>query len=348
INDLQAQDRKKSRRSSTKEVVVNGEVKEVVVNGFKLDGDEIVIRKKDGKDSKVTVEIKNDKILVNGKPIEDFESDDVSVSKRKPTRIVYGSPASPFREGTVRAYGAETPDYEVANRLFQALPGMEAPDPNRAFLGISTSKSDDGVEILQVTSGSGAEKAGLKSGDLILTIDGEKIESPEQVTSSIRKHKIDDKVAIYYKRDGKENKTTATLGKAESLTVIGFGRGQEFGGNNALELRSPGFNLNNGSNWNTVSVTGYQRIGIRAQDTEDGNGVKVLDISDNSLAEKAGLQEDDIITSFDGKKITSADELTAAAKEARSKPSFEIKYTRDGKAQTAEIKIPKKLKTTSL
>ncbi|MET0243537.1 MAG: PDZ domain-containing protein, partial [Flavitalea sp.] len=343
IDTVHAQDKKKSRKSSTREVVVDGEVKEVIVDGYKLDGDEIVIRKKAGKDSKVTVEIKDDKILVNGKPIEDFESEDVSVSKRKPTRIVYGSPASPFRQGTVRAYGSQVPEYEAQNRLFQALPGFEAPDPDRAFLGISTSKTESGVEILQVTSGSGAEKAGLKPGDVIRTIDGEKIESPDQVTSAIRKHKIDDKIAIYYKRDGKENKTTATLGKAETLTVTGFKRGQAFDGNGNFEFQTPGFNFDNGGNWNTISVTGYQRIGIRAQDTEDGNGVKVLDVSDNSLAEKAGLKEDDIITSLDGKKITSADELTAAAKEARTKPSFEVKYMRDGKAQTAEIKIPKKL-----
>jgi serine protease Do len=95
-------------------------------------------------------------------------------------------------------------------------------------------------------------------------------------------------------------------------------------------------------------ISGRPMIGIRAQDTEDGKGAKVLDVSDDSPAEKAGIREDDVITSFDGKKINNADELSAAAKEARTKTSVEIKYNRDGKSQTAEIKIPKKLKTTNL
>jgi len=87
--------------------------------------------------------------------------------------------------------------------------------------------------------------------------------------------------------------------------------------------------------------TGRPRLGIKAQDTEDGKGVKVLDIDDESAADKAGIKEGDIITEFDGKPVNSADELAAGARTAKDKSSIRLKINRDGKSQDVEVKIPK-------
>jgi serine protease Do len=93
---------------------------------------------------------------------------------------------------------------------------------------------------------------------------------------------------------------------------------------------------------------GKPRIGIKAQDTEEGKGVKVLGVDDESAAEKAGIKKDDVITEFDGKKVNSTDELASAAREAKDKSAFKITFNRDGKSQTVEVKTPKKLKTANL
>src|ERR1700760_5094547 len=45
--------------------------------------DEIVIRHKGDKDAKVTVEIKNGEMLINGKPASEYKGDDVTISKRR-------------------------------------------------------------------------------------------------------------------------------------------------------------------------------------------------------------------------------------------------------------------------
>src|SRR5258708_10020211 len=53
-------------------------------SGDKLrDHDEIVIRHKGNKDARVTVEIKDNKVFVNGKPVSEFNDDNVSVRKKK-------------------------------------------------------------------------------------------------------------------------------------------------------------------------------------------------------------------------------------------------------------------------
>jgi serine protease Do len=300
------------------------------------DYEEIIIRKKGDGDAKVTVEIIDGKVKVDGKSLDAFESDDISVLTRKPAQIVYGRPASPFRTGTVTVNGR----------------AMNS-NANRAFLGVATQESADGVKIEEVTDGSAAEKSGLKEGDIILKIDDAKISEPSDVTQAIRKHKPEDKVTITYKRSGKENKATATLGKSEELTVTGYGNmappPPPLQGLNSLEnmyFDSPDFNLNlDGRN---VFLRGRPRVGIRAQDTEDDKGAKVLDVSNESAAAKAGIQKDDIITSYDGKNVKNADDLAEASQEAREKNTIDVKLERAGKSQTVQIKIPKKLKTTTL
>jgi len=295
--------------------------------------EEIIIKKKKDADTKVTVEIKDGEVKVDGKPIDDYESDVVSVRRRKPAVIGYQTSPSPFRAGSV------------------TINGFPSNDPDRAFLGISSREVKEGVSVQQVTKESGAEKAGLKSGDIIVKIDDRIIEDPQDITSEIRKHKPEDKVTITYKRDGKEAKTTAILTKVKNATFEAFGRAgadfPELGNMRSFQDLNHNFNFDSRDGQNMIAF-GRPRIGIRAQDTEESNGAKVLDVAEESLAAKAGIKENDVITSFDGKKITNADDLSDAAQEAKDKSSIEVKFNRAGKSQNVEIKIPKKLKTTNL
>lgn len=60
-----------------------------------------------------------------------------------------------------------------------------------------------GVYILQVDSGSNAAYAGLQSGDMLVSIDDEKISSADQVVDIISGHKVDDVIQVQVKRAGK-------------------------------------------------------------------------------------------------------------------------------------------------
>src|SRR4051794_26361046 len=61
--------------------------------------DLIIVRPKNGKDSKVTIEVKDGEVKVNGKPLSEFNDDNVTVSKRKSLEAVTiaGMPNSRFR-----------------------------------------------------------------------------------------------------------------------------------------------------------------------------------------------------------------------------------------------------------
>ena len=68
------------------------------------------------------------------------------------------------------------------------------------------------------------------------------------------------------------------------------------------------------------------KIGIKAQDTEEGKGVNVLDVTDGSAAEKAGLKKGDVITRFDGNEVNSANELIQQVRGSREKSSVKVDF----------------------
>ena len=90
------------------------------------------------------------------------------------------------------------------------------------------------------------------------------------------------------------------------------------------------------------------RLGVQIQDVEEGTGVKIIGVDDESVAGKAGLKEKDVIVDVDGKEIKNVDDLRTKINEAKEGDSFKIKYKRDGKTQTADVKFPKRLKTANL
>ena len=302
--------------------------------------DEIIIRHKTDKDAKVTIEIKNGQVFVNGKPASDFQDDNLSISKRK-IRTMNGGPWT-LMDGDRAITIAPSPFRNGGGWNFNG----KILDENSAFLGVTSIKPEDGpdgAKIGEVSPGSAAEKAGLKQGDLITRVDDITIDGPESLSDAIGRYKPEDKVTITYTRDGKEQKSTAVLGKNKNATMYRFRQTPNPDMYRDFKEFMPRGNYN--FNYN---MGGSPRLGIHAQDTEDGKGVKVLDVDDESAASKAGLKEGDIITRFDGKDVNSAGDLAQIARESRTKPSVHVTVLRGGKPVDLEVKIPRKLKTADL
>ena len=283
---------------------------------------EIVIRKKGGKTDKMTIVVDGDNVTINGKPADEFKNDDVTVFKRdRPLAMV--APRIGRLDRVSPLF-----DPEGFNHI------MPLSD-NKAMLGVTTEKADDGVRVKDVTKVSGAEKAGLKKDDVITKVGSTGIKDPQDLVEAIGEHKPNDKVDITYKRDGKENKTSVTLGENKSRVYS-----YNFN-NNDFDFKMPhleNFNFN----------FNKPKIGLQIQDIEEGKGVKVRDVDENSPASKAGMKEDDIITQVDGKDVAGVDELRDQIRDIKEGDTVKFTFKREGKNQTAEIKIPKRLKSADL
>ncbi|RYZ18249.1 MAG: PDZ domain-containing protein [Chitinophagaceae bacterium] len=288
----------------------------------------IVITRDGNIDDKTTIEIKGNQVLVNGKEAD--KSPDVNVNV---TTVKRGGHVS------INGIGGRN-TWVYSND--EDGPSFFGEDEHRAMLGVVTDLVEKGAQVNSVTEGSAAEKAGLKKDDIITKIDDVLVKGDGDVSRAIRAHKPGDKVKVTFLRDGKEQTVTAELSKWKGL--------------HNFNLRVPSFDIQvptpavpmppNGAYY--FRSGDRPRLGVSIQDTEDGKGVKVTDVDEETPAAKAGLQVNDIITKVDDDNIGSTDDLKRITLRARQGSNFSFTVLRGGKEQKLEVKFPRKIKTADL
>jgi serine protease Do len=315
----------------------------------KSETSEIIIRKDGEKETKITVQIDGDNIMVNGKPLVEFNDDGVKILKRK-MMIADGSPFL-FNE-----------DLDEKG----PFSSIDEKTDSIAFLGVSTEKSETGAKIVSISKESPAEKSGLQKEDIITKINKQKVEDPESLYDAVTANKPGDEVKITYLRNGKEKTTKAILQfkKQMERKVIVLNNN----GRRPRRPNPPGFpppSMENDESNVTIDMAHpnfpaeglplqfnpfppKQKLGVKIQDTEEGNGVKVIDVAENSVAAKAGVMKDDIVTEISGQKINNTDDIRALLSEDEKRETFKIKVMRNGKEMEFDVKPPKRLKTMNL
>ena len=108
---------------------------------------------------------------------------------------------------------------------------MEYGDVQKGILGIRGGSIDQraieeldlttsqGVLVAEVTSGSGAEKAGLKEGDIIKKIDDININKFSDLTGYIYTKRPEDEVLVTFLREGNERQARVKLSKFETYVI---------------------------------------------------------------------------------------------------------------------------------
>jgi putative serine protease PepD len=87
-----------------------------------------------------------------------------------------------------------------------------------AYMGVSLEDADDpaGAAIRAVTDGSPAEKAGLRTGDVVTSFDGAEITNASELTSAVSAKQPGDEVEVIVVRDGGTRTIEVTLGMRPS------------------------------------------------------------------------------------------------------------------------------------
>jgi serine protease Do len=303
---------------------------------------EIIVRKKGEKDATVTIQFKDDKVIINGKPLVEFNDNDITINNRK---IVTWD----------ADHMLSLRDMEKSMQGFHfemdKMKGMIAPGGSKTFLGVTTEKDEKGALIKSVVKESAAEKAGLKEGDVITNIDKEKIGGPEDLSKIIGDKKPKEEVKIIYRRDGKEKTAKASLGERKETMVKSYSFTYPEGAP-AMPRTPAAPGAPRPFVWDqegsAFSLMSKARLGLKIQDTEDGTGVKVLDVEDGSAAEKAGIKKDDIVTQIGGKTIRNTDEAREQLRLHNDSSTYPVVVKRNNSEMKFDIKIPKKLKTANL
>lgn len=167
--------------------------------------------------------------------------------------------------------------------------GAQAQDLTPELASAFGIKATRGAVVTQVDSGSPADKAGLKAGDVITSINGRPVQDASDVRNRVGLLRIGEHVEMVVMRDGKTKKLSAVVEEPKLVTIQG----------EKLHPRLAGAILANVS-----------------QETTQGKveGVVVADIAPGSPAMASGLRKGDVIAQANRKAISNIKELASAVK----------------------------------
>jgi S1-C subfamily serine protease len=144
-----------------------------------------------------------------------------------------------------------------------------------------------GALVSQVVEGSPAEKAGIHTGDVITSVNGQPVKSNSELRNSIGLMRVGDKVEIGLLRDGKPLKLTAVIADTTSTAQAG-----------PAETIHKAFE------------------GATLVDAPDGGGALVKNVEAGSAAAQSGLRNNDVIMGANRGKVTNVQQLRERAKGA--------------------------------
>jgi serine protease Do/serine protease DegQ len=151
-----------------------------------------------------------------------------------------------------------------------------------------------GVLVSQVTEGSAAEKAGIKTGDVITSINGQTIKSNSELRNAIGLARVGDKLDVTLIRDRKATSVTAVITEPPAATITGGARG------------TPGATPD-------VGVIHPGLEGATLADAAANGGVEVRAVEPRSAA-AAGLRKGDRIEGVNRQTIGNLKELREVAR----------------------------------
>ena len=156
----------------------------------------------------------------------------------------------------------------------------------------------EGVYVAEVTEGGAAKLAGLKSGDVITSINGKKVNSTTQLKESVGQYRPGDKIDVEVNRNGHHHHYDLTL-LNESGNVNVVKKGDSF------------YNSEFGLMLQPIDQNDMSRLNIK-------NGLKIVEIRQGRFM-NSGVPVDFVITKVNGVAVNDKTELENALKNKRSR-----------------------------
>ncbi|HJT25602.1 MAG TPA: Do family serine endopeptidase [bacterium] len=183
--------------------------------------------------------------------------------------------------------------------------------------------STEGALLSQINPGGAAEKSGLKAGDIVLAVNGEKIASSGDLVAKLYTHSPGETVQLTILRNGQQSDVPVTLQELKEASI---------------KPENPSDQDNNDSG--QPGAAQNENLGLAFQDqTPDiqsqlpagaPKGPVVTNVIQQSPAAAAGIQPGDVILKVGDTAIVSAKQLAVVLKKSNLKNGVRLYLWRDG------------------
>lgn len=221
--------------------------------------------------------------------------------------------------------------------------GVDINDVSKERLGALKLAQETGVEITMIDQDSPAAKAGLKEHDVILSFNGQKVDSVEQMRRMIHETPAGRNVALGISREGKSMNVTAQLADRRTLE-------RSFSGPGHIVIPPiPPINVEIPEIQVFTTRTLVARIGAMLESltpqlgeffgVANGQGLLVRSVEKGSPAEAAGLKAGDVVTRVQNQRISDLSDWRSAMRE-HTTGTVSLTIVRDKREQTLSVKLP--------
>ena len=155
-----------------------------------------------------------------------------------------------------------------------------------------------GITISSVVAGSPADRAGLKVGDTIVSVDGKPIKTGDELVADIAARKPGSKITLGYFRNGKKEETAVTVADRAKLFASRLGEEEEGGEESAPKQSRLGVNVR------SLTPEMADRLNVPS-----GQGIIVQDVKPGSFGDDIGLTRGDVILEINKQKVNSEEDF---------------------------------------
>ena len=216
---------------------------------------------------------------------------------------------------------------------------------NRGYIGINIGEVDDaiaksvgldkprGVIIQGIVDGGAASETDLKSGDIILSIDGKELNEPNELQGYVASKTAGTVVTLKIYRDGKEFDRKVTLKQRKEDAT------------NQPVMKKDSENSDNESQTNSAT---FDNIGLSVQNLTKSekstfkvdNGVLITDVQNFSKAEDQGLFKGLVILEVDKKPVKDVESFKKLIDSKKGKAVLLRVQDKDGNSRFYGLEIP--------